>query len=121
MKEIIAIFVGGGSGSLFRYFFGKWIVPFSTPFPFSTFLSNLVACVIFGVVTGLAYQKIEMNETYKRLVLTGFCGGLSTFSTFNFEMFHLIKSGNIAMALLYLVLSIVVCFIGFWGAMEVCK
>ncbi len=121
MKEILAVFIGGGSGSVLRYFFSRWFSPVFGLFPLSTFLSNLVACLIFGVVAGLAFEKIELQETSKKLLLTGFCGGLSTFSTFNFELFDLIKSGNTIMAFIYLVASISICFIGFWAALEICK
>ncbi|MFN0047640.1 MAG: fluoride efflux transporter CrcB [Cytophagales bacterium] len=121
MKDLMMVFIGGGTGSVVRYLFSRWFSPFFPAFPFSTFMANLLACMLFGVLTGLSYQKIEMNDTHKKWILTGFCGGLSTFSTFNFEIFDLIKAGHIGMALIYMFCSLVVCLLSFWLMVEICK
>lgn len=113
MRELVLVFVGGGLGSVLRYFFSKWINTNAGWFPLPTFMANVLACGLFGIVCALTYQKLEFNESFKKLMLTGFCGGLSTFSTFNYELFDLIKSGNTWYAAIYLTSSVIICFLTF--------
>lgn len=103
------VFIGGGIGSLIRFVVSLSIQKTSITLPIATFISNIVSCLIFG---GLIYFYKEKNlipENYKYLILVGICGGLSTFSTFSFETFELIKQEMIAWAVLNIVLSCAIC------------
>ena len=115
--SFIYIFLGGGIGSLVRFMIGN-LIPYHNGFPWATFISNLLACFLFGLI----YAQLERIDTVqvakelKWLLLVGFCGGFSTFSTFSFETIQLIKSGQILAALAYIFLStsMAVLFL-FWG------
>jgi CrcB protein len=87
----LIVFVGGGIGSLLRFGIGK-LIPFKgLSFPWATFLSNFLACLIFTFAL-FAIQKSPKNEWIQPLVLVGICGGFSTFSTFSFENFQIVLS-----------------------------
>ena len=106
----LAIFIGGGLGSLARYGFGLLAGKlYSGHFPLGTFLSNLTSCIVLGVFVFVFASKNQLNEAYKALVLVGFCGGFSTFSTFSFETLNLMKSGEWGWVIANVLLSILVC------------
>jgi CrcB protein len=102
------VFLGGGLGSLLRFGISNGIKSFSDmSFPLSTLLSNIIACVVLAVVTVLLLSKGERFEWMNAFLAIGFCGGLSTFSTFSMENWQLIQSGQTTMAILNMAISIV--------------
>jgi len=111
--SLVWVFVGGGLGSLCRYGISRIMVNYNLDFPLATFIANVVSCIILGYLIGLTL-KDGLSENAKLLLMTGFCGGFSTFSTFSVESFQLLQNGNTNTALLYIVVSIVVCVIGIW-------
>ncbi len=109
MLNLFAIFIGGGLGSLARYGISKIATKFSdTNFPLGTFISNSVSCIILAIAVIYFSGKPTENTALKLLIITGFCGGFSTFSTFSFETFELLKQGNYLIATLNILISILV-------------
>jgi len=113
----LAVFIGGGLGSLCRYGISKLTLKLiHTNFPLATFISNSLSCIILAVAVIYFNGKITGNTALKLFVITGFCGGFSTFSTFSIETFELFKHGNHIIGLLNIVISVIVgvsfiCFI----------
>ncbi len=112
--QLVAVFIGGGLGSLCRFLLSKWMLnQFTGNLPVGTILSNVLACTIMGVV--LYFYKGKVDAQWIRpLVLIGFCGGFSTFSTFSLETVYLMKQQLFGFAAINVVLSVASCLILLW-------
>ncbi|MFM6953477.1 MAG: fluoride efflux transporter FluC [Sphingobacteriaceae bacterium] len=99
MKQLLIVFGGGGLGSVSRFLIGKCYPAGFSVFPWATLSANFLSCVVFGVVLMLGVEKINLTYSLKLLLITGFCGGFSTYSSFTFETVDLFKHGNTGLAL----------------------
>ncbi len=110
MSNIIAIFIGGGLGSLSRYGVSYLSMALNrSSFPIGTLASNILACVALGIFLIWYKERLFDNKMLESLLVLGFCGGFSTFSTFSYETFELIKSGNHYYALANVLISVLLC------------
>ena len=88
MQVILAIFIGGGLGSVSRYMISKSITSnFNNINPVGTFAANLISTLLLGIILVFAGSKPEMSGVTKAMLIVGFCGGVSTILTFCFETF----------------------------------
>jgi len=114
MKSLILVFAGGGAGSVLRFLIGKMMQKGTVNFPLSTLTSNLIACVVLGFLAGwLALKPGAAHETERQLIGIGFCGGLSTYSTFTMESFELLKNGQWIPAFAYMIITALACLLAF--------
>jgi CrcB protein len=110
MREIALIFFGGGLGSVVRFTLGKWINSLHQQyFPWGTFVVNAIACLVVGLVIGLADHKQIISPNARIFWVIGFCGGFSTFSTFSVETISLIQNGFYLSSTLYIASSLFLC------------
>ena len=110
MQSFLLVFIGGGLGSICRYGISCLFKGPAWDYPFATFIANALACILLGALVGISLKN-EMNATTKLLLMTGFCGGFSTFSTFSLETFELIQAGNYWYAFMNIGLSVFICLI----------
>lgn len=108
IKSILLVAIGGGLGSVFR-FLANIVVAKNMPgkLHYATFTVNIIGCFLIGFLIGYLSKQSE-SENLKLLLLTGFCGGFTTFSTFGLENYSLLQSGNIVTSLLYTTISIII-------------
>ncbi|HLK28829.1 MAG TPA: fluoride efflux transporter CrcB [Puia sp.] len=107
MKLILIIAAGSGIGGVMRYGMQSFIYklyPFS--FPLGTFLVNIIGCFLIGIFFALAEKNILTSET-RLFLITGICGGFTTFSTFSYDNIALLKQGNFLYFFLYAIGSVV--------------
>tara|TARA_Y100000768_G_C23864651_1_gene627436 strand:- start:481 stop:849 length:369 start_codon:yes stop_codon:yes gene_type:complete len=107
MKNIILIGLGGFIGTILRYGIGKIFEKNLNFFPYGTFLINIIGCFILGLLISLLAKENDLfsNKLYLFIGI-GFCGGLTTFSTFSMESLNLIYDGKFLLMLLYIISSI---------------
>lgn len=98
--RLLLIAIGAAIGGLARYGLSGLVHRFATPFfPYGTFAVNVLGCLLFGAVIGLAEGRGAVGPGTRAFVLIGVLGGFTTFSTYTFETFELLRAGQIVRAL----------------------
>ena len=114
--SILAIFFGAGFGALLRAGFNVLTVSAASVIPLGTLLSNMVGGYLVGLAVAYFGNNPQLPPEWKLLVVTGFLGGLTTFSSFSAEVVGFIQRGEftwaLGTALLHLVGSLVLTFLG---------
>lgn len=110
--------VGGFFGTIGRYLTGLAAKRlFGDGFPMGTFSANIIGCFIIGLLFGF-WDAHEMSTYIKALLISGFCGGYTTFSSFSHDSYALIKSGQYGKFALYLIGSVSVGLLMVWFGMS---
>jgi CrcB protein len=113
---IVVIGVGGAIGAVARYLLGG-AVQRLTPgfFPYGTVVVNVVGCLVFGLIIGLAESRFTLGPTGRAFVLIGVLGGFTTFSSFTYESFELLRDGQVLQAAANVAGQVVVGFLALWA------
>ena len=118
MKDFLLVFFGGGLGSGLRYLVTIVMNQYSKVLPFGTFTVNILGCLLIGLILGYAQKDNTITSNQTLLLVTGFCGGFTTFSAFANENLELIKNGEIFNFSVYsassIVVGIVAVFVGLY-------
>ncbi|MGK7943050.1 MAG: fluoride efflux transporter CrcB [Microcystaceae cyanobacterium] len=107
--QLALVFLGGGLGSIGRYAVNLLIVNrWEGSFPLATFSVNLIGCLLIGLLAGIA-ERLSPHPYFSLLLITGFCGGFTTFSSFSLENVLLAKDVDYLAVFVYSLMSL------FWG------
>jgi len=118
LQLLLAVFIGGGTGSVARWMLSVKLNPVHQIIPLGTLTANLIGAFIIGA--GLAWfnRMTHIDPVWKVLITTGFCGGLTTFSTFSAEVVFLLQEGRAGWALLNVAVNLLGSFamtaLAFW-------
>lgn len=113
IRNILLVALGGAVGSVCRHLLSSMN---AASWPWGTFAVNILGSLIIGLLVGLVSKGIVSPEM-KLLLVTGFCGGFTTFSTFANESFGMMKAGDVLMTAIYIGASIVVGILAVWGGL----
>lgn len=118
---LVWIALGGAIGSVLRYTLGGAVQRYSARgFPIGTLAVNVLGCLLIGILM----QKFMHEQTHaatRALLIVGFCGGFTTFSTFSSETIGLMLGGEMGRATIYVLLSVVLCLSATWGGMTLTR
>ena len=122
MKTIFYIALGGGLGSVLRYLttvvMNKYV---QTAFPYATFVTNIIGCLLIGLFFGYLEKQNAVSQDLKLFLITGFCGGYTTFSAFSNENVQLLQSNQMVIAFLYISLSVFLGLMATWAGLTIAK
>jgi CrcB protein len=119
IRHLLLVGLGGGIGTIGRYLVQKWVNGvYQQSFPLATFLINITGCFLIGVLYALAEKSNVLSPQSRLLLITGLCGGFTTFSTFAFENTVLLRTGDIITFILYaagsVIIGILAVYLGSW-------
>ncbi len=119
--NFLLVAAGGAVGSVDRYGFSLLLAPALPGFPLGTLVANVSGCLVIGFVTELAGLNTSFSPELRLLFVTGFCGGLTTLSSFLFETNNLFRDRELTLGLIYAALTLLVSFAAVGAGMLLCR
>jgi CrcB protein len=114
--NIFLIAIGGALGSVARYLISTFVLRATgTLFPLGTFVVNVIGCLVFGAIAGAASQRVQLAPALRLFLLTGILGGFTTFSSYAFESFTLVRDGQFLWASLNVAGQVIAGLAGMWA------
>ena len=107
--HLLSVAVGGALGALARYWFSAWLNAGDAKLPWGTLGANVIGSFLMGVLFVLILERAKLPPELRPLLMTGFLGAFTTFSTFSLETLTLIHEGHVIAAIFYVLLSVILC------------
>ena len=122
MSILISVFLGGVFGAIIRYIVIEQVNKlFLVAFPFGTIAVNVIGAFLIGLLSSYLAERFDVSENIKMFLIVGFCGGFSTFSSFNIEFYLLFSSGEILSSLIYVTTTFVLTVVAFYIGVSLLK
>ncbi len=122
MTQLFAIAAGGSIGAVMRYGLSTGIYAWlGRGFPYGTLLVNVIGSLLMGLLYELFLQRFPVSPELRAMVLIGFLGAFTTFSTFSIETILLIEQGYLMKACLNIFLSVVLCVLAAWCGLQIAR
>ena len=108
MNSMLIVAVGGAVGSVFRYLVGLWAVRlFGPAFPWGTLAINVAGSFAIGLFLEMILRRFGGSTELRLLLMTGLCGGFTTFSSFSLDFVGLVERGAMPLGIVYVIASVV--------------
>ena len=101
IKDFILVGIGSGIGGICRYLMSVIMGYAHNGFPWGTFTANIAGCLFIGILWGVTNRYQNMSQAFTLMLMVGFCGGFTTFSTFSKEGLAMLQSNNYILFLIY--------------------
>ena len=127
IKNILLVGLGGSLGSVARYLCQRWFtLHYPHHFPWSTFAVNISGCLLIGIFWGLPFKSFAENENpiaigWKLFLMTGLCGGFTTFSAFTLEGIGLLKEQRLVYFFSYVAGSVILGLLATYAGMKLVR
>ena len=122
MNTYIAIAFGGAFGAVSRFWLHSAVQRFNgSSFPLGTFAVNFIGSFLIGVFFVVLAEKAQISESWRPLIVIGFLGALTTFSTFSLDALLLFEQGLYNTALFYIVSSVALCLLAAFAGMQLTR
>lgn len=122
-QVLLAVAAGGAVGSVGRYLVAAVWLPAAGPhaIPWGTLAVNVVGSFLYGLLFAVLTQYLPASGTLRVALLAGFLGGFTTFSSFSFETVRLFQEGQPALAIVYVLASVLSCLLAVWLGLALVK
>jgi fluoride exporter len=110
-RELAAIFAGGVVGAVARAQLAEWLPHAPDEWPWATFVVNILGAFLLGYFTTRLLERLPLSAYRRPALGTGLCGALTTFSTMQLELLHMLDDGAVALAVGYAAASVVAGFL----------
>lgn len=122
MYYYLAIAFGGAAGAVSRYWLSTTVERFnSTTFPLGTFFVNILGSFLIGVFFIILAEKLQLAEQWRPIIIIGFLGAMTTFSTFSLDALLLFQQGHYNTAFFYILSSVVLCLFAAFCGMQITR
>ncbi len=118
----LLVFIGGGLGSSLRHTINLLSARLlGTAFPYHTFIINITGSTIMGLIAGYLALKGDASQPWRLFLMTGILGGYTTFSAFSLDTALLYERGDVALAVFYVVGSVVISIVGLFAGLALVR
>ncbi len=118
----LIVFIGGGLGAALRHGVNVWTARlFGTGFPYGTLTVNIVGCLAMGLIAGYFALKGDASQHWRLFLTTGILGGFTTFSAFSLDVALLYERGEVTLAAVYVLASVLVSLAGVFAGLALVR
>lgn len=122
MQQLLAIAGGGALGAVLRFLMASNIYRvFGRDFPYGTLAVNVLGSFAIGIVFVLIVERGVLSDDWRNVIIIGFLGAFTTFSTFSIETLSLLESGELSHAALNIFLSVALCILATWAGLLISR
>ncbi len=118
MLHLLSVATGGAVGALARYWVSGVLVNNAQfKLPYGTMLCNVLGSFLMGIIFVLIMEKARLSPELRPLLMVGFLGAFTTFSTFSLEAVTMLQEGHIMSAAIYILMSVVLCMVALYSGL----
>ena len=122
MAQLLAIAAGGSVGAVMRFMVSTGVYSWlGRGFPYGTLVVNVVGSLLMGLLYELFLQRLSVSPEVRAVLLVGFLGAFTTFSTFSIETINLIEQGYLMKAIVNILASVILCVLAAWVGLQIAR